>query len=109
MYPGQELILLQLWEQEGLAHSDLVERCRVEAPTVSRTLQRMEAMGFVARRQDPDDARVSRVYLTERGRALREPVERVWTDVEARSMGGFTAEERMLLRRLLLAVRHNLP
>lgn len=109
MYPGQELILLQLWEQEGLAHSDLVERCRVEAPTVSRTLQRMEAMGFVVRRQDPDDARVSRVYLTERGRALREPVERVWTDVEARSMGGFTAEERMLLRRLLLAVRHNLP
>lgn len=108
LYPGQELVLLQLWEQEGLTHSELVERCHVEAPTVSRTLQRMEAMGVVVRRQDPSDARVSRVHLTDRGRQLREPVERLWAEVEARSLAGFTADERLFLRRLLIAVRQNL-
>lgn len=101
--------MLQLWEQEGLTHSDLVERCRVEAPTISKTLQRMEALGVIACRHDVRDARVSRVYLTEYGRQLREPVERLWNQIDEVSVAGLTMEERLLLRRLLLALRENLP
>ncbi len=109
LYPGQELVLMQLWEHEGLTHSELVERCRVEAPTVSKTLQRMEALGVVERRVAAHDARVSQVYLTERGRQLREPVEAAWRHVDELSVAGFTVEERLILRRLLVSLRANLP
>lgn len=109
LYPGQELILMLLWEREGLTHSELVELCRVEAPTVSRSLQRMEGLGVIVRRPDDRDARVSRVYLTDRGRELREPVELAWQQLEERSVAGLTLEERLLLRRLLVSLRANLP
>jgi DNA-binding MarR family transcriptional regulator len=109
LHPGQEQVLMHLWEQDGLTHSELVERCRVEAPTVSKTVQRMETLGVVGRRTDERDARVSRVYLTEQGRQLREPIERLWEQVDEISVAGLSAQERMLLRRLLISVRENLP
>jgi len=71
-------------------------------------LQRMEKAGFVERRPDPDDQRVSRVYLTEAGRAVRADVQQVWRQLEEEAFAGFTLEERVLLRRFLLHVRENL-
>lgn len=109
LHPGQELVLLHLWQEEGLTHTELVERCRVEAPTVSKTLQRMETLGVVSRRPDGRDARVSRVYLTKYGRELREPVERLWEQVEEVTVAGLSAQDRKDLHRLLIALRKNLP
>ena len=57
------------------------------------------------RRPDPDDQRVSRVYLTEAGRAVQGRVQAVWDQMEAETFAGFTPEERVLLRRFLLQLR----
>jgi MarR family transcriptional regulator, organic hydroperoxide resistance regulator len=108
LHVGQEMILVQLWEEEGLAQSQLVERMCVEPPTLTKMLQRIEREGFVERRPDAEDARVSRVYLTERGRSLREAVEAVWREVEVETIKGMTSEERMLFRRFLMQARTNL-
>lgn len=105
---GQEMLLLHLWEADGCTQSQLVERLRVEPPTVTKMLQRMEAEGIVERRSDSEDARVSRVFLTPRGRALEQAVTDEWLAIDARATAGMTAEERMLLRRLLVQMRQNL-
>lgn len=105
---GQEMLLLQLWAADGITQSQLVERLMVEPPTVTKMLQRMEAEGMVERRADPDDARLSRVFLTERGRSLEQVVAAAWQEVEAQATGGMSLEERLLLRRLLLQMRQNL-
>jgi MarR family transcriptional regulator, organic hydroperoxide resistance regulator len=108
LHVGQEMILVQLWQEEGLAQSQLVERMCVEPPTLTKMLQRIEREGLVERRPDADDARVSRVYLTERGRSLREQVEAVWRSVELDTVKDMTSEERLLFRRMLLQARENL-
>jgi DNA-binding MarR family transcriptional regulator len=108
LYVGQEWILLHLREREGLTHSELAETCAVEAPTMSKALQRMERAGLVARRADAADARVSRVYLTDQGRAVCVAVDEIWADLEERTVADLSAEERALLRRLLLQVERNL-
>ena len=71
-------------------------------------IRRMEKTGFVERRQDPDDQRVSRVYLTEAGRAVQADVREVWHTLEKEAFADFSQEERILLRRLLLQIRENL-
>ena len=48
-----------------------------ERERMEKMIQRMERSGFVERRSDPEDERLSRVYLTERGRALQKPVQGV--------------------------------
>ena len=108
LHVGQEMILFLLWAEEGLTNSYLAERLSVEPPTVSRMLQRMECSGLVDRRTDPEDARVSRVYLTDQARTLEVPVLRAWRDLEEATVRGFTDAEQALLRRLLIQVRDNL-
>ncbi|MDP9455199.1 MAG: MarR family transcriptional regulator [Actinomycetota bacterium] len=105
---GQDMLLSRLWREDGLTQSELVERLGVEPATVSKVLSRMEGAGLVARRRDPRDARSSRVYLTERGRSLREPTSQAWEEAEERMLEGFAPEERVLLGRLLARVRENL-
>jgi DNA-binding MarR family transcriptional regulator len=108
VHVGQEMILFQLWIEEGLPQSRLVTCMDVEPPTVTKMLRRMESAGLIERRQDPEDARVSRVYLTERGRALEQSVLDVWEELEAQTLSGLSLTEQTLLHRLLMQVSTNL-
>lgn len=108
LYAGQELLLMQLWQQNGMSQSDLGERLQIEPPTLTKMLQRLEGCGLVERRRDAEDARICRAYLTEAGYALQAPVHRCWNAIERQILANFTLEEQVLLRRLLLQVRHNL-
>jgi MarR family transcriptional regulator, organic hydroperoxide resistance regulator len=108
LHVGQEMVLSHLWRQDGLAPSELAERLGVEPPTVTNTLSRMEKAGLLERRRDPGDARCTRVYLTEKGRELREPVQRRWEAVQKRAFAGISAEEEALLRDLLVKIHGNL-
>lgn len=105
---GQDMVLLQLWAEDGLSPTELANRLRVEPGTVSKVLNRMEKADLVTRRKDPRDARSFRVYLTESGKTLREPVNSRWEEVEGRMLEGLSPEERILLRRQLSQVRDNL-
>ena len=108
LYRGQPPVLHALWEKEGLTHSDLATRLHVTPATITKMIQRMEKAGFVERRPDSEDQRVSRVYLTDAGQAIQAEVHRVFRALEDESLAGFTVEERVLLRRFLLHIRENL-
>ena len=108
LHPGQEMVLMELWEDDGLRGGELAVRLGVEPPTVTKMLRRLEACGLVERGSDPTDARSFRVYLTEEGRGLREPVLGCWERAEETVLAGLGAEERQTFRRLLNRVRSNL-
>lgn len=108
LHVGQEMVLVQLWAEDGLAQSELAERLGVTPPTVTKVVDGLEADGFLERRRDARDARVSRVHLTDRGRALREPVHECWRALEQKSLAGMTQAERLLLRRLVVQMVENL-
>lgn len=108
LHAGQEIFLLQLWQQDGLTQTQLAGSMCVQPPTVNKMLSRMESAGLVTRRQDAEDSRVSRVYLTEKSRDLQGVVEETWAKLDALTLANFTLEERVLLRRLLLQLHENL-
>lgn len=108
VHPGQEFLLALLWKHDGLAQSDIAARMGVEAPTVSRMVQRMTRAGLVERRPDPCDGRVQRVWLTAPGRAARPRVEQAWATLESATLDGLDRHERATLVGLLGRVRRNL-
>jgi MarR family transcriptional regulator, organic hydroperoxide resistance regulator len=108
LHASQELFLFVLWQEEGLSQSELAARLRVELPTVTKAVQRMERAGLLIRQDDEKDTRVSRVYMTEKGRALYAPALKLWQDLEARMLQGMTEIEQALLRRLLQQMVSNL-
>ncbi|GER84462.1 MAG: MarR family transcriptional regulator [Thermogemmatispora sp.] len=108
LHTGQEMLLFQLWKEEGMTPSQLAACLGVEPPTATKMLQRLERAGLIERRTDPEDARIVRIYLTERGRALERPVLEVWQHLEARTVANLSPTEQALLRRLLMQVSANL-
>ncbi len=108
LHVGQEMVLLQLSQEDGQTQSQLAERMCVEAPTLTRMLQRMERDHVIRRLPDSEDARISRVYMTKLALDLQPAIEQCWSTLEANTLAGLTAEERMLLRRLLMQVHTNL-
>lgn len=108
LYRGQQFVLCVLWKEEGITHSELAERLHVHPTTVTNAIKRMERAGFVERRADPEDKRVSRVYLTEAGREIQDAVERTWAELEKRTLQGFSAEERDTMRGFLERIHENL-
>ena len=108
LHVGQEMVLIELWERDGLRGGELAERLGVEPPTVTKMIRRLESCGLVERRQDPQDARSFRAYLTKEGRSLEGPVARCWERVEERTFAGMSVGERRNFHRLLAKVRTNL-
>jgi MarR family transcriptional regulator, organic hydroperoxide resistance regulator len=107
LHVGQEMVLLELWERDGLRGGELADRLGVEPPTVTKMLRRLEGCNLVERHRDPSDARSFRVYLTGKGRSLEAPVVRCWAAVEERTLAGMTPGERTTFYRLLTKVRAN--
>jgi len=108
LHVGQEMVLVELWQDDGLRGGELAERLGVEPPTITKMLRRLETCGLVERRADPEDARSLRIYLTGQGRALEEPVVRCWERAEQTVLAGINARDRLTIRRLLDRVKSNL-
>jgi DNA-binding MarR family transcriptional regulator len=108
IYRGQPPVLYVLHEQEGLTQSELAARLEVAPATVTKMLQRLERAGFVQRQTDREDQRVSRVYLTDAGRAIQGDVIAALGRLAAETFGSFTIEERVVLHRLMIDMRENL-
>lgn len=108
LHVGQEQLLCRLWREDGITQIQLSERLNCEPPTITNMVKSLENHGFVVRKKDPEDGRVSRVYLTQAGRDLSEPIERIWKKQQEKLLAGILPEERLLLRRLMKQMADNL-
>lgn len=108
LYRGQPPVLQALDRQEGLSHSELARQLHVRPATITQMIKRMEQAGFVQRRRDAEDERISRVYLTDLGRAIQGDLERVLATIEAGTFAGFNHTEREQAAQFLSRMRHNL-
>lgn len=104
-YP-QYLVLLVLWERDGLAVKEIGARLHLDSGTLTPLLKRMEAAGLLTRGRDAEDERLLRVALTEAGRALQAKAAGIPAALGCH-IGG-TAEAAEALRDSLAALARNL-
>ncbi|AZQ75934.1 MarR family transcriptional regulator [Streptomyces abikoensis] len=94
LHPGQELVMMQLWDLGPQRQADLVRLLDSDAATMTRTVKRLESAGFVRRRPSPTDKRAAIIEPTPASQALRREVERVWDELESLTTDGLTGAER---------------
>lgn len=87
---------------------DIEKFFRLSHPTVSGLLSRMEAKGFVEIRPDPEDRRVKRIVLLEKGMACSREIERCIRENDRRMVRGFSPEEEELFRDFLMRAADNM-
>lgn len=108
LYPGQELLMMSLWDHGPQRQVDLVRALDSDAPTVARSVRRLERAGFVRRTPSPTDRRAVVIEATRASVPLRRTVERIWADLETLTVGAMDEPERSDVLRALLRLEQNL-
>lgn len=75
-YP-QYVVLLVLWEQDGLTVKEIGDRLFLDSGTLTPLLKRLESAGHIRRARDKQDERQVRISLTETGSALKGKAEEI--------------------------------
>jgi MarR family transcriptional regulator, organic hydroperoxide resistance regulator len=108
LYVGQDNFLSRLWLGDGLTQMQLCEHLKCEPPTVTNMVRSLEQNGFIYRKRDQQDARVMRIYLTDKGKELKKPVEFKWKQQQEKLLHSILPEERLILRDLMKRMERNL-
>ena len=103
LHPGQELVMMHLWQTGPQRQVDLVRVLDSDAATMTRTIRRLEHAGFVRRVATPADKRAYLIEPTPASIPLRQRVEGIWAELEDAAVGdlgssGRDAVEATLLR-----------
>lgn len=94
LYPNQELLMMRLWDEGPQRQVDLVTYLDADAPTIARTVRRLERAGFVRITASTTDRRVTLVEATKASLSLRASVEKIWSELEAATVGGLSESAR---------------
>ncbi len=95
---GRISYLFMLYINEGLTQQEMADRLQADKGAVARTLAQLEEQGFVSRRSDPADKRVTRVYLTDKSRALQGDLESAVERVITRLKENIAPDEQDIIK-----------
>jgi DNA-binding MarR family transcriptional regulator len=101
---GHWTFLRILWESDGLTQRELSEQAGVMEPTTFSALKAMERLGYVVRRRRNDDRKKMYVFLTPKGRRLRDKLVPLAEEVNRIAVRGVPATDIATTRMVLLAI-----
>lgn len=108
VYPGQGAVLLFLWVQDGLTQRELSRQVAIDEASMVRSIDRMERDGLVRRVRNDKDRRQINIFLTDKGRALRDQLVPGAITGNAVATRGFTESEQnqvsVLLHRMIVSL-----
>lgn len=105
---GARRVLACLTVRDGVSQLDLIRATHLKAPTISLIVQKMEHDGLISRKTDDLDMRLTRVYLTDKGRNVNADVCAAVADLENDILCDFSDAEKEQLHDLLVRLYRNL-
>ncbi|NLG96912.1 MAG: MarR family transcriptional regulator [Chloroflexi bacterium] len=108
LYRAQAGMLLMLSDRDGLMNSEIAENMHFSPAAATRVIQRLEKAGFLERRPDPSDERVTRVFLRDEGRAVIEQIHNSFQKLNGIIVHDISPEEQQTLHDLLIRILNNL-
>lgn len=104
---GQWVPLFKLYQGVATTAAELARECYLDAGSMTRTLDRLEAKGFVRRSRSERDRRVVNLALTAEGQAVAQRIPTVLCEVQNAHLTGFAQGELDTLKTLLRRVMDN--
>ena len=108
VYPGQPMLLFALYEQDGRNPHSLAQALHIRPATATVMINRLEKNGLVEKRPDDTDLRKTRVYLTARGKNLKQQLENVFSAIVEETFLGFSHGEKKAFLKLAQKMQANL-
>lgn len=103
----EQFIVLHHLEEEDKAQSMLAMITERDKGSLTRLVQSLEKKELVKRKVCPNDSRVNRVSITEKGRAILEQTKPIFKEVFNVLEAGISEEEKAIVDRVLQKLREN--
>jgi DNA-binding MarR family transcriptional regulator len=107
LYPGQEVLMLELARTGPMIQAQLSEALGCEPPSVTLMARKLEGGGYIHRKSAPFDKRASIVELTDSGRALVDQIKRLWRALAEETVIGLRAKTVAELPGILMTLSGN--
>ena len=107
-YAGQDQIMIALSHEDGQTPGQLATRLGVRPPTITKTINRLQAQGFLDKKASDHDARQAHIFLTDPGRDTIRAIEKSLRKTEKQALKGLDKKEQKTLTKLLQRVEANL-
>lgn len=104
---AQSRTLIHLSRNEGINQAGLAELLEIQPITLARAIDRLEADGWVERRQDPKDRRAFTLHLLPKAEPALEEMRELGLALREETLKSLTTEERLAFVRTLEVVRNN--
>lgn len=101
---GQVMFLLELYRGDGKSQEELAERLNIDKGTTARAIKKLEEEGFLIRERDTVDKRAYKVYLTEKGKNIKENVYEIMMKWEEKITSNLNKEESENVVNLLMKI-----
>ena len=105
--PEQNLIMMLLWEKNGLTQNQIAEILEKDKTNIARMSLNLENKGFIKRVGCPNDRRSLNLYLTPEGYALSKQVVPILEEFNDIICEGISKEELVFLENILLKFNKN--
>ncbi len=103
--PVQAMILGFLNQEDQITSSELGKKTGLDSATLTGILDRLEAAGFIERKNNPDDRRSIHIHLTSKGNALSRKAIRVIASANTEFLQVLTKEQRRDLHDIIKKLR----
>ncbi len=100
--------LLNLSRNPGMRQCHLADALETKAISATRLIDRMQAAGWVERRDDPGDRRATQLYLTEQAQPTLKHLKKHGAETRANALAGITTDEQEQFLKTLLKMRANM-
>lgn len=100
-YP-QYLVMMILWNGDGLTVSHIGEKLFLDSGTLTPLLKRLETKGFIIRKRKQEDERVVEVFLAEAGKQLQKKACEIPGKIQEKI--GIKTEELLELKETVLKI-----
>ncbi len=108
VHGGQDILLYYLSMKDGQTISELAEKMCIKFATISNMVNRMEVRELIRREKDGIDLRVTRLYLTGKGKSAYKLISEIWKQMESLLVKNLSLQEQEILKSLLTKILKNL-
>ncbi len=108
IFRGQGMMLMFISAHDGLTHSEIADWLKISPAAATKVIKRLEEEGYLQRRPDANDERVSRVFIRDEGRAVIDDIHQSFKLLDEKTFLEFTKTDLERFGHYLERIQHNL-
>lgn len=104
----QWLVLAILWKEDGCSQQTIADATNRDKPSITRLIDNLVKEGFVSREHHKTDRRTNLIYLTDKGKDIKQSVMEVVNETIDQSTEGLNQEQILIIRDAFQLIYNNI-